>query len=400
MKHERRFGFEVAVFAVGVLLGGCGDSSGAGSDTAANEGSDGASTSVEGSGGVEDGTDEGNHQGDPDGETCAEKSVNATRKPVEMLVLLDRSYSMRGTLWRDMGEALVEVVGKAQGIIDFGVIAFPSLTCESLDEETHCAVPAAGEIPTLAFGDPEAPAKIEQLFELESQGGLGTCGNTPTAGALLVAKGYLDGRTKAGVERAILLATDGAPNCNYGLDEQTCTCTVAESRCQSQGHVEYCLDDDRTVDAAKSVAETGYPVYVLGVGDSVDWEATMNAMAAAGKTGSYYPVTDPEKLVETMSAIAGAVSSCDFQVDWSSLPAEASKDPAKVNFYCTAAAGDPLTDENLIGYDPGCADGRGWDWAEDDVAHMCDDMCQKIKSGGCAGVTATFGCNSKEVIVK
>jgi hypothetical protein len=180
------------------------------------------------------------------------------------------------------------------------------------------------------------------------------------------------------------------------LDGDSCLCTWLDSKCTS-GLVEYCLDHDRTVAAAQKVYEAGYPVYVLGVGNSVDWANTMNAIALAGGTQEYHPVTDPEKLLSEMAAITGSVTSCDFVIDWDSLPDDASTDKSKVNFYCKDKADALRSADNLIGYDEGCAADKGWKWDGGKVV-FCQNACARLKAGDCAVVEATFGCDSGPVL--
>lgn len=343
-------------------------------------------------------TTESDQESDSNNLQCGEIEISATRQPVDMLVVLDRSDSMQGMLWRNMGEALSEITQTMSDKINFGLIMFPSLDCDEGDSlEFKCLPPQGNEVPYVAIGDSHAAETIAAVFELASQGGVGTCGNTPTASTLDVARIYLDSLSASNRIRAVLLATDGAPNCNMALDGAQCPCTWLDSKCTS-GLVEYCLDDARTVAAAGNAWQSGYPVYVLGVGNSVEWEPTMNAIAAAGGTQEYHPVTDPDKLLSVLASITGSIVSCEFAIDWSSLPANASTDKSKVNFYCKDAPDSALTQDNLIGFDENCAAGTGWKW-EGDNAVFCPIACDRLKSGACHSIQATFGCDS-QVLVK
>jgi hypothetical protein len=110
--------------------------------------------------------------------------------------------------------------------------------------------------------------------------------------------------------------------------------------------------------------------------------------------GEYYAVAEATDFLAALEEITGGVVSCEFDVDWESLSDDASDDPSLVNFYCKEDPGDDIGPDNLIGYDPGCLDGGGWDWIDEDTVIFCEEACQNLKNGLCAVITATFGCDS------
>ena len=111
----------------------------------------------------------------------------------------------------------------------------------------------------------------------------------------------------------------------------------------------------------------------------------MDEIANQGGTTAYYEAADPSAFVNTLQTIVGDVVSCEFDIDWDSLPDEASQDPNMVNFY---------GDGGLIPYDENCEDGSGWHWIDSDTVEFCEDACADLKSGTWGTVTATFGCES------
>ena len=210
------------------------------------------------------------------------------------------------------------------------------------------------------------------------------CGGTPTASALAAAETYLNS-VGDGFQKYVLLATDGAPACNPTLDGSTCTCVVTPSNCDQPGMNLNCLDAADTYTAAASLYTGGYPVYVIGVGASLDWATVMDEIANQGGTTAYYEAADTSAFVSTLQTIVGGVVSCEFDIDWDSLPPDASLDPNLVNFY---------GDGGLIPYDENCEDGSGWHWIDSDTVEFCEDACADLKSGAWETVTATFGCES------
>jgi hypothetical protein len=104
-----------------------------------------------------------------------------------------------------------------------------------------------------------------------------------------------------------------------------------------------------------------------------------------------------------MSIIGGLIT-CQYGVDWDSLDDDVVRDPSKFNLYCKQDEDEPIDDDpqdgNLIPYDEGCLDGRGWSWADDsyEVIQLCERMCEEMKDGGCPVITATFGCKSRSVV--
>ena len=130
-------------------------------------------------------------------------------------------------------------------------------------------------------------------------------GGTPTGASLQVALQYLAGRQN-GRPQAVVLATDGAPNCAAGYNPQACVCTAAAG--QSCVDSSQCLDEDgavASVDALPRVAEAvagRVPVLVdggvrrgtdvltavalgataVGIGRPVLWGLAVNGEAGVG----------------------------------------------------------------------------------------------------------------------
>ncbi|MDD5309941.1 MAG: VWA domain-containing protein [Deltaproteobacteria bacterium] len=331
---------------------------------------------------------DGDSDSDSDsGTECAQNDFGLAGVPVDMLIVLDRSNSMCADgLWDPMGTAIKGIVKNMADRIRFGLLAFPTMACGGISEQ--CKGPyRIDETPRAKIGAANNATWIPLNV---GPGGLGCCGGTPTAETLETARTYLD-TVGDNYKRYVLLATDGAPNCNDALP-LPCTCTSASCDTDATG----CLDEQRTTDAAAALFAAGYPVYVLGVGSSSSWSTVMDDIAEAGGTGTHY-TANTGQFMDVLEQMAGKMISCDFDLDWASLPPEASDDPTLVNFYCKKKAVDPIGPENLVGLDEACAKGAGWDWVDEDTVRFCDNACALLKEGSCAMVTATFGCASVPV---
>lgn len=337
-----------------------------------------------------DGDGDGDTDGDADSDTapevCAEQNFEITSKMVDILIVLDRSQSMEDSrLWIPMGQALTEVTAATEANVNFGLMTFPFTDddCNPGNLLLDINPLNAAAIARVVGGGPDD---------------VGCALGTPTAESLAIAKQYLDA-IPDGLEKYVLLANDGAPNCNDSLDPATCRCSVnGVGGCMGQP-AWWCLDDANTVAAAADLKAAGYPVYVLGIGDGMEWADVLNDIAAAGGTGEYIPA-DSNQFVEVLLSIVGGIMSCEFDVDWDSLEDDADRNPDKVNFFCKQTVDDPSNSDpvsgNVIPMNPGCPTGAGWSWTDDTQTafKMCADMCDKLKNGGCPVVSATFGCTT------
>ena len=183
-------------------------------------------------------------------------------------------------------------------------------------------------------------------------------GGTPTALAVQYAATDLLGLRPASTARALVLATDGSPNCNPDLDGQTCVCTVPpgiENPCAAGSDgAELCLDDKATESTIATYASQGIPTYVIGIESSADaqFESVLDAMAIAGgrpQTGPtpYYQARSSADLNAAVSSIRDSVASCTYLT--TSVPA-------------TDGSIIVTLDGATLPFDP--THTNGWDWAD------------------------------------
>jgi hypothetical protein len=175
---------------------------------------------------------------------------------------------------------------------------------------------------------------------------------TPTAAAINAATAYLK-TVEDGNSRAILLATDGEPNCAGGGQASTAS------------------DLPNTLTALQAASAAGFPVYVIGIGPSV---GNLNNMAQAGGTGTYYPATSPQQLMDALTKITGAVGSCSFTA------VGPPPDPNLVSVY---------VDKQLVPKDAN----NGWAFgATNATVVLTGTYCASMMSGASTQVEILFGC--------
>jgi hypothetical protein len=317
-------------------------------------------------------------------ELCGEADFNIARIIPDILIVLDRSNSMAlptdSPLWNVIRQAIITVTRAMDDAIWFGLMSFPNSLDPSACEGSMntCAAPASVLVPIAADN---ATAIETALMSLT------TCGGTPTAVTLQSASDYLVTLTDDHPS-FIILATDGAPNCNESLDGSTCTCTSTAGCSGTSGQHLNCLDDTRTYGALDILCTAGSHTYILGMGGATSWTEVLQGMATHGCTDTPYAVNDPDAIQAALDEIAGAVASCQFEMNCADIP-----DGNKVNFYFTVG-----TEKNVVPRDTGHAD--GWDWVDpcdstSDPSGMIEffgPACDSILSREVDEVSATFGC--------
>jgi hypothetical protein len=231
------------------------------------------------------------------------------------MFVLDRSTSMAArmssgqgaqTRWEALSSALSTVLPPVDKSLAIGALLFPNLSPST----PNCSVPSQAELPP-ATGNVASLTRLMNAYPPD--------GSTPTASAIDVAARYLLSLRTATTARALVLATDGGPDCNAALSPRTCHCltTTGNNGCASALQ---CLDDDRTVQTIAGFQAQGLPTYVIGLGNQGDVELddALNAMAIAGgrpqRDGgpSFYPTSSSEDLNAALSAIRDQVGACTF----------------------------------------------------------------------------------------
>lgn len=269
----------------------------------------------------EPGEGEGEGEGEPP--NCSTRTFDpAAPVPPRILLVVDRSGSMgetangfNGTKWDAAKEALIGpqsgantgVIGQLGTSVEFGLFMYPAGI-----EDLQCTAGSTQDSVSLNnYGD------IRDEMRSTFPGG-----GTPTAPALLNARNELARLPADGGQRAIILVTDGGPNCNDSLNGNTCRCVADPSQCQTFSA--NCLDDVNTIAAANQLNQTGFPVFVLGIDGALAFGDVLTRIAQAGGTGNFFGIGSTQSLATTIEDIATRVGSCRFEVSGAPRPEQVS----------------------------------------------------------------------------
>lgn len=306
----------------------------------------------------------------------------------QLMFVVDRSGSMDFELTRDIvappGRSRWELLRNAleDTIVPFdqqlamGAKFFPEPLTESdlFDPDRSCQTDTGVGIAPRR-GNAQA---ILSVFDTSTPRG-----GTPTAEALRLAAQFLvQSRT---VARTIVLATDGAPNCNANLDASRCTCTTPNLSCsQNPDRGRYsCLDDARTLSVIRDIADVQkIPVYVIGIGISrPEFTRVLSEMAVTGgrprpTEPRHYNVQTASEMGDALTTIRDSVAKCTYLTPSSPLDPDA----ISVEIDGVRILRDP-TRRN------------GWDWVDQSYGEIAffGTACDRAQTGT-AKVSGVVSC--------
>ncbi|HEY8072882.1 MAG TPA: vWA domain-containing protein [Labilithrix sp.] len=306
-----------------------------------------------------------------------------------LMFVLDRSGSMAFSLsgqnppppgqlsrWELLRSALAQTIVPFDNQLAMGAKFFPEvLASDALGDPAEACRSDTGVGIAPARG---AAQSILDVFDTTQPNG-----GTPTSEALRLAAEYLSGvRT---VARTMVLATDGAPNCNGELDAQNCICTTTRNDCDRTSDGQYsCLDDSRTVATIGNIFQTQkIPVYVIGIGSTErpEFLQVLDEMAVAGGrpragTPKHYNVQTAGELTDALATIRDSIAKCTY------LTPSAPTDPNAITIDI-----DGMT----IPRDP--THMNGWDWVDQTYGEIAFFGAACTAAGnGSAHVTGNVSC--------
>lgn len=320
--------------------------------------------------------DAGFDAGPPDA-ACEPRPVTFTAAVPTVMFVIDRSGSMQWDLngneydggqpsrWQVESRSLSLVLPPQDARIAMGAVMFPSVGSQACDLSSSVNLsPALNNA-----------AALLRLFQIQPVGG------TPTAGALQLAASHLQGLHTASSARALVLTTDGAPNCNLSLNASTCVCTVPldpiTGRCSIVGN---CLDDVVTLNTLRTLYQQDkLPTYVVGLASAqnpfnwvLDQMAVAGGVPRAGTGHRFYSADSQAELTDALNRITAQLTLCTYLSN--TLPGVNEK-------FVVRVGGTPVD-----------AGTTGWEWANyangELVLHgaACDSAAQG------AVVTALIEC--------
>jgi hypothetical protein len=293
---------------------------------------------------------------------CGLTKIDLMKQPADLMLVLDRSGSMREGIaaggtgaekWQEVVAALDMVIMRTQPIVSWGLKVFPATT-------SQCGVPPGATVP-LALNN---HAAVMGGVNMNAPPPLAMKANayTPTQDALRKAVAFMMANPTPH-PKYLVLATDGQPNC-------------------AGGQVTTNNDTAGSVQAAAASLAAGIPVFVVGVATSGDAmaESALNQMADKGgrprndPTTKYYPVASRDQLVTTLETITGQIASCTFPLD---KPPPAPNNVA-VNIDGMRVQPDPV---------------NGWSYGAGNRSIVLNGaLCEKLKSGAAKNVQIIYGC--------
>jgi hypothetical protein len=283
-------------------------------------------------------------------------------KPGNIIVVFDQSDSMGqafkdadgGTSmlkkWQAAEQALVQAVTPIQNLLNLGAIFFPT------GADSACTAAPITMTP------PQIAIEPGPMFLTDFQGHFSAPGWTLILGTPL--RQGLDQANTALMnppagQSAVVILTDGAPNCMYS--------TLAQVEPPVQ-----------------AMATRGIKTYVIGLPGSAGASMILDGLAMAGGTMSYYSPSDPTDLQTQLATIASnTVDQCTITLN----PPPA--DPNKVYLIVT----DP---QHPNGVEiPESPDGGGDGWilsADGTTATLLGATCTNAKNGKYTSITFVYGC--------
>jgi len=335
--------------------------------------------------------------------------VVSTRK--NLYLVLDRSGSMRDTMTDPVtGNPIRKYDASLRAIHDvlfalghrlaYGAAVFPQLgDVESCNPGTEINVTAPGDAVTYALSGKDGPKLAKLMYDI---GLYIPEGSTPTSATL---EGLVGKLIALGSDTSVILATDGAPNCNVDIScdsahcipniegwwlDQDIKCTSALNCCdKTLSGGGNCIDADATVAPIAKLFAAGIRTYVIGLPGSEAYESVLNRLATAGGTArpkaastdlAYYPVNDAAQLTQSLKGIAAELAiSCTIALD--SPP----PDWTQVNVYF---------DNTLIKMNVD----NGWTQLNSHTVEITGSYCDLLKSGDVFQVQVVSGCPTEVLI--
>ncbi|MEX1369482.1 MAG: vWA domain-containing protein [Nannocystaceae bacterium] len=301
------------IAAVALMLGGCADDVGAEVEDTGIDISTGGPT--------EDGLD-GSEGADSSGEepnSCGAATFELQHEPANVVLVLDKSYSMVDnswdhdgmpqtepvTRWNSLHSSVAFIVDELDDGLNFGAVLFPAVDVPDNASETACDVRSEPDAGVAPQNGEAVLAALPGPDEVELYGG------TPASGGITTALDHL-GSIDDGLPQALILITDGAANCLEGTGGEAV-------------FTQY--DENLAGLVAEAYQERGIPTFVVGI-DIVDGIAQypqdnpyerLNEVAIAGgfpRPGveRFHNAQDEEELRSAISQVTSQIG-CTIPLD-------------------------------------------------------------------------------------
>ena len=201
--------------------------------------------------------------------------------------------------WAVLRSTLEATLSQVDQQVAFGMVSFPS--------DNSCGVSSGIELMPRAGNGTDILRRLQRT----------PVGGTPTAEAITAAGDQLSSVRG----QALVLITDGDPNCNEALDPVTCDCTSAlvgfPPECTDASS---CRDEARTIDNIRRLrTEKGINTYVIGIGAqaplvliALDNMAIAGGVPRMGSTRSFYNGATETEFSEALNAVSARLTRCTW----------------------------------------------------------------------------------------
>ncbi|HWZ87748.1 MAG TPA: hypothetical protein VNW92_02825, partial [Polyangiaceae bacterium] len=339
---------------------------------------------------------------------CGGTDLAASPKPVNILLVVDKSSSMTDTpvgfgdtKWNGIRTALGTAIDATKGQVAFGLDFFPSSGSASTALANVCQLPTSAA-PTVPIAAGLATnSAIEKALADNAPAGA-----TPTAAALGRALTYFKTGPGAALPGGhyVLLATDGGPNCDAALTCTAASCTTnmdgkmcgsptancCDPKLDPQGPSS-CLDDAATIAAVAQLAKANVKTFVVGIPGTEAYQSTLDAVATAGgepnpnAPPSFFSVSAAggvKALSQVLTNIAtGLITSCELVL---------SADPPNYDQINVVIDGTTILE--------GSADGWTLDTTnKPPTVVLKGATCKAVETNGAQQLSITFGCPTQHV---
>ena len=336
---------------------------------ASSGGTTGSGASTGGGGSAGDGPGAGGAGGT--GRNCGLYQFNPTPKNADILLVLDRSASMKdppnasttASKWSIVVPTLNTVVTATDSSVLWGMKSFPE------GSGNACVAGSVTSAIDVQVAATNAIALTTAISATTPEGN-----GTPTGDAINAAVLYLTSLTDTN-PKYILLATDGEPSCT--------AIPSSEGTAAARPYA---------VTAVANAKTAGFPTFVIGIGTTTSDTATLNQMAAAGGevppsatnplAPQFYLASDMTTLTGALDSITGQISSCLFPL---TMPPPVPNDPTKLGVYLGAGM-------IKIPNDPTRASGWAYTDTDDTAVEVYGSWCAMLQAAGAGAVQIIYGC--------
>jgi hypothetical protein len=306
-----------------------------------------------------------------DGGVCAATSMAATRTPLDILLVVDTSYSMDYSLkWIEVEPALEHFfIDPRFASLEVGLQYFPLRAQCNIDDYAIPAVPIA----------PLSSASTALVNSVRSKR---MSGGTPTVQVLEGTLPYLKTWAAAHPDHKtiLILSTDGVP-------DDTCIEPTDAGLVNS-------LDNAVQLVQAAATSDPKVTVFVIGVGTEL---AALDAIAQAGGTGNALLIDTTQNVQQEFTDALASVSTTALNCEYSiPMPPDGSNiDYHDVNVSYTLNGVQQTF--VYVGSAANCATAADHGWYYDDPANptrvlFCGATCDRVKSTTSGEVDILYGC--------